>query len=65
MLKPQVMCGNCGHVFPSEADKDEKINCPNCDYSGLPAGIMRASGFPSLETFTKNWQRSRELQEED
>jgi DNA-directed RNA polymerase subunit RPC12/RpoP len=61
MFTPHVMCANCQHVFPSEATLEDIVVCPNCSHESKPERIMKATGFPSLETFTKNWQRSKKV----
>jgi DNA-directed RNA polymerase subunit RPC12/RpoP len=64
MFGPHVLCAKCQHVFPADATLDDVVMCPKCSHEGKPARIMKATGFPSLETFTKNWQRAKEESEE-
>lgn len=59
---PHVMCRHCGHVFSSDAEGDEQVKCPACGRTDTPSGLMRPTGFPSLEVFTRNWQRVREVE---
>lgn len=54
------MCASCGEVFPAEVARDDVILCPVCGHEGKPAGVMRVTGFPSLEAFKRNWQKSQE-----
>jgi hypothetical protein len=56
---PHVMCAECEHVFPSEAGLTDTVKCPKCGYRGPPKGVMRPSGPPDLETFTRNWRLSQ------
>ncbi|MGL4610344.1 MAG: hypothetical protein ACRCYY_11825 [Trueperaceae bacterium] len=65
MLTPHVMCAKCQHVFPSEASLEQNTTCPNCAHEGKPARIMKPTGFPSLDVFTKNWQRSKKIVEHE
>lgn len=58
-ITPQVMCSACGHIFPSPAKATDDITCPECQTLGKPKGIMQPSGFPSLDTFKRNWQKSK------
>jgi len=75
-IVPQVMCDACGHIFPtpSLASQDltientnstisptDEITCPECKTHAKPKGIMQPSGFPSLETFKRNWKRSKSI----
>jgi DNA-directed RNA polymerase subunit RPC12/RpoP len=57
------MCANCQHIFASEATLDNVVVCPNCSHEGKPERIMKATGFPSLETFKKNFERSKKIVE--
>lgn len=57
-MTPHVMCRSCQFVFPSDAKLDEEVTCPECGHSAEPAGVMRPTGFPSLETFRRNWQKA-------
>ncbi len=61
MFTPQVMCAKCQHVFAAEATLEQTVICPNCSHEGKPERIMKATGFPSLETFKKNFERSRKI----
>jgi DNA-directed RNA polymerase subunit RPC12/RpoP len=65
VFTPHIMCASCQHIFASEATLDDVVTCPNCSHEGKPERIMKATGFPSLETFTKNWQRSKKVIEVD
>ncbi len=60
---PQVMCATCGHVFSSGADVSEinEVTCPECGTTAKPKGIMQPSGFPSLDTFKRNWEKSKSI----
>ena len=67
----QVMCAACGHIFPYPtvlADEDrlnEEVACPACETYGKPKGVMQPSGFPSLETFERNWKKSKSVDVSD
>ena len=72
-INPQAMCSACGHVFPTLSLTSEQgtisttveeITCPECKVQGKPKGIMQPTGFPSLETFKRNWQRSKSIDAE-
>ncbi len=58
-MTPHVRCRACGEVFPSEAGMDDDVTCPACGHRGSPAGVMRPTGFPSLEVFRRNVEKSR------
>jgi len=65
-ISPQVMCAACGHVFPhpivpAEASVLSEVSCPACETQAKPKGIMKPSGFPSLETFERNWKKSKSV----
>lgn len=66
-IVPQVMCDACGHIFPTlslngeEITDSKEVTCPECKTHAKPKGIMQPSGFPSLETFKRNWQRSKSI----
>jgi hypothetical protein len=55
------MCANCQNVFASNAGLEDTVTCPVCGHEGKPERIMKATGFPNLETFTQNWQLSRKV----
>ncbi len=61
MFTPQVMCAKCQSVFPSEATLADVVICPNYTHEGKPERVMKATGFPNLETFTKNWHRAKKV----
>lgn len=63
-FEPQVMCENCQTVFPSAASKDDTVICPACQHEGKPGRVMKVTGFPSLETFKRNWQKVKEIEDE-
>jgi DNA-directed RNA polymerase subunit RPC12/RpoP len=65
MFTPHVMCTNCQHVFASEATLEQTVICPNCSHKGRPERVMKVTGFPSLETFKKNFGRSKKIIEAD
>ena len=54
---PQAMCARCQHVFA--LPKADEVTCPVCGHRGAPGRLMRVSGFPDMETFTRNWQRAK------
>ena len=64
-ITPQVMCSACGHIFPhptvlaDEAPLNKEVTCPACEVQAKPKGVMQPSGFPSLETFERNWKKSQ------
>lgn len=58
-MTPHVLCAECGHVFAADARMDDEVTCPECGHRGAPAGVMRPSGFPSLETFKRNVSKAR------
>lgn len=58
-MTPHVRCAGCEAVFASDARPDETVTCPECGHQGPPAGVMRPSGFPSLEDFRRNIEASR------
>lgn len=59
---PHVMCRHCGHVFSSEVEIEEPVQCPACGRTDTPRGVMRPTGFPTLDVFTRNWQRAQEAE---
>ncbi|MEJ2357072.1 MAG: hypothetical protein P8Y13_03185 [Deinococcales bacterium] len=56
---PHVRCADCGHVFPADATMDDEVTCPECGHAGTPGGVMRPSGYPSLEVFKRNVAKLR------
>ena len=54
-MTSQVMCAKCQHVFASDA---AEVTCPECAYQGKPAGVMKVTGVPSLETFKRNYGKA-------
>lgn len=58
-IRPHVRCAHCEHVFPSDADLETVVTCPACGHSARPAGVMRPTGVPSLETFRRNVTAAR------
>lgn len=58
-MTPHVRCSRCDAVFASDARADESVTCPECGYEGPPGGVMRPSGFPSLDEFRRNIEASR------
>ncbi|HKI57933.1 MAG TPA: hypothetical protein VKA00_01790 [Trueperaceae bacterium] len=58
-VTPHVRCAECGHVFASDAGMDDEVTCPACGHHGPPGGVMRPTGFPSLETFKRNVAKVR------
>lgn len=58
-MTPHVRCAECGHVFAADAGMDDEVTCPECGHHGSPGGVMRPTGFPSLETFTRNISKAR------
>lgn len=58
-MTPHVRCAECGHVFAVDATMDDEVSCPQCGHRGNPGGVMRPTGFPSLEVFRRNVARSR------
>ena len=58
-MTPHVRCADCGHVFPSDATMDDEVTCPACGRTGTPAGVMRPTGFPSMEVFRRNVEKLR------
>lgn len=58
-LTPHVRCSRCEAVFASDARADETVICPECGHEGLPAGVMRPSGFPTLDEFRRDIEASR------
>lgn len=66
-ITPQVMCSACGHVFPTlslpheSSPMAEEITCPECKTHAKPKGVMQPTGFPSLDIFKRNWQRSKSI----
>ena len=58
-MTPHVRCAYCSHVFPSDATMDDEVTCPSCGNSGPPGGVMRPTGFPSLEVFRRNVETLR------
>jgi len=64
-ITPQAMCAACGHIFPTDKSATEEVTCPVCDTKSKPKGIMQPSGFPSLETFEKNWKKSKAVEAAD
>jgi len=58
-MTPHVRCGECGHVFASDATMDDDVLCPACGHCGAPGGVMRPTGFPSLEVFRRNVEKLR------
>lgn len=64
-MRPHAMCAACREVFAADVLRDEPVTCPACGHRGAPAGLMRPSGFPRLETFTRNYLRARATQEDE
>ena len=75
-ITPQVMCAACGHIFPSPVGESiqsteqspeqasselEEVSCPECETKAVPKGVMQPTGFPSLETFKRNWNKSTSI----
>lgn len=58
-MTPHVLCAQCGHVFASDARMEDEVTCPECGHRGTPGGVMRPTGFPSLETFERNVSKLR------
>lgn len=58
-MVPHVMCQRCEHIFSSDASLQDTVSCPECGYSGTPKRVMKPTGFPSLEVFTRNWQKAK------
>lgn len=58
-MTPHVLCAECGHVFVADARMDDQVTCPACGHRGTPGGVMRPTGFPSLETFKRNVAKVR------
>lgn len=61
-LHPHAMCAHCQHVFAADVSMADTVRCPACGEEGRPAGIMRPSGFPSLESFKRSWLKAREAE---
>jgi predicted nucleic acid-binding Zn-ribbon protein len=61
-VTPHVMCRHCGHVFSSDTEIEEPVQCPACGRTDTPRGVMRPTGFPTLDVFTRNWQRAQEAE---
>lgn len=59
-LTPHVLCSHCEAVFPSTAAMDEVVTCPVCHHVGAPAGVMRSSDFPDVESFRRSMQATLE-----
>lgn len=57
-MTPHVMCQRCEAIFAADATLVDSVRCPACGYQGAPKRVMRASGPPSLEVFTRNWQKA-------
>lgn len=53
-MTPHVRCAHCGNVFASDAELEDEVTCPACGHTAPPAGVMRPTGFPSLEVFRRN-----------
>jgi DNA-directed RNA polymerase subunit RPC12/RpoP len=49
------MCAKCQHIFASDA---EEIICPECNYQGKVAGVMKVTGVPSLSVFKRNYGKA-------
>lgn len=57
MIKARARCASCGEIFASDAEPEQPVRCPACGFEGPTGGVMRV-GPPSLESFTRNWQRA-------
>ncbi len=60
LMRPHVRCTRCEAVFASDASLEDEVECPECGNRGHPAGIMKPSGFPSLEEFRRHIEASRD-----
>jgi len=64
-ITPHVLCGHCGHVFASEAGLEDEVTCPACGHTAPPGGVMRPTGFPTLEVFRRNVEAARSRRQPD
>jgi hypothetical protein len=64
-MTPHVRCAECDQVFEADAGMDDEVTCPGCGHRGKPGGVMRPTGFPSLETFRRNISKSRGARGDD
>ena len=58
-MTPHVRCAECGQVFASDATMNDDVTCPACGHRGTPGGVMRPTGFPSLDVFRRNVEKLR------
>ena len=52
------MCAKCQNIFAADVEAEE-VTCPACDHTGAPGRVMQVTGFPDMETFTRNWKKAK------